>query len=172
MKEHEVIAKTLVYLIKKEQAEINSVATPKKHEKYIKKAINNAGLTKNQINLITFKQVGADIIAVLKFKSGRPQKRIQIEAKGGNVYYGIYTALGQFICLKESPSTYHWFAFAFPLRWREKIRKWLLTPKERIKPVIRDIINLYTKNGQGLWFYFINEKTGKAIKETWETTLR
>jgi len=175
MKEHEVIAKTALYLINERHAKIKEISTPKKHEQYIKKTLSDS-VSREIIDDIKFSRKGKDIVADLDFKPGKTlkpgktQKHLEIEAKGGTVYYNFYTSLGQFICLKKSPSTYYWFAFALPYSWRKEIRK-MLRDSDRIKPIIEDIIRKYTKNGQGLWFYFV-DNSGNVKKETWTKTLK
>lgn len=170
IKEHEIIKAVIMYLIKKEKAKIKKVAIGKKYEKYIKNALRKCGVARVDIDEIGFKRAGPDIIAHLQFGQGRAIKHLKIEAKGGSYKYGIYTALGQMACDVDSPSSYYWFGLAFPQNWRPTIRKWLVTEKFDIKPIVKDTIKLYTKSGQGLYFYFVNE-SGKVTKETWKQTL-
>lgn len=170
IKEHEIIRAVIIHLVKKEKAKIKTIAVKKKYEKGIKDALRKCGLTKEDMDEIDFKRGGPDIIAHLQFGQGRAIKKLKIEAKGGSYKYGIYTALGQMACDVDSPSSYYWFGLAFPKSWRRTIQNWLVTEKMDIKPIVRDVIELYTKSGQGLYFYFVDEN-GKVMKETWRQTL-
>ena len=172
MEEQKVIYYTVKYLIEKREADISQISVQKlKYDKYIIRKLKNSAIPDYKINNISFKRTEGDIIAHFKFKSSRRQKYLVIEAKGGDVYYGLYTCLGQFICSKNSPSTYYWFGFALPYSWRIQFRKKLKNEDgTQILPIVNDIINNYTKNGQGLWFYFVKED-GTVIKETWKQTL-
>ena len=171
MEEHKVIANVALYLIKEQGAEISEISIQKKqYDAYISNFLVNNGVTRNVVKNISFKRKEEDIIAHFRFSTGRKQKYLEIEAKGGNVYYNFYTCLGQFMCLKKSPSTYYWFAYALPYSWRRQIRKMLRDSDGNIKPIINDIILKYTKRGQGLWFYFV-KNDGSVVKETWKHTL-
>lgn len=110
-----------------------------------------------------------DIYGYFTFNQNRPQKRLTVEAKGGDVYYNIYTMLGQFLVLTKSPSSYYWFALALPASWQIKVKEYLTNDGE-IKPIINDIILKYTKRGQGLYFYFVNPN-GTVNRKTWRQTL-
>jgi len=169
MEEHEVIAHTALHLLKK-GARITKVSVrEKKHDDHIRNFLLKNKIERNAINKIEFKRREEDIVADLRFGGKKKQKQLEVEAKGGEVYYGIYTSLGQFLCLKKSPSTFYWFGFAFPFSWREPVRK-ALRSNDTVKPVISDIIRKYTKNGQGLWFYFVKDD-GSVLQETWKKTL-
>ncbi|MFW5928265.1 MAG: hypothetical protein ACOCSL_03595 [Thermoplasmatota archaeon] len=171
LNEHEIIASVSVYLLNEGNADIESIAVKRNsHRGFIKSKLQKNGISKKKIENITFNTKGTDINAYYEFDTGRIQRRMIIEAKGGTTHYNLYTALGQFICSKKSPSTYYWFGFAFPYSWREKTRE-RLTNGGEINPIINLLLDEYTKNGQGLYFYFVKEN-GETTKETWRQTLR
>lgn len=180
MKEHQVIMRTALYLLKEKNAKILRMSVGQ-HRTYIKNSLLKNGVAKDAIMKIEFKGasgncvrgkglIKGDIVADLTFGEKHVQKVLQIEAKGGDVYYGIYTALGQFLVCKHSRSQYYWFAFAFPYSWRKQLRK-VLRCDGKVKPVVDDIIKQYTKQGQGLWFYFVRND-GYVKQETWKHALR
>lgn len=179
MTESKVIARTLIYLIKNQGFVVDriSIRTIKERQLVINE-LKKAGIKNSVINRIN-KPNGKiknsygneDINGYLTFKQGRPQKRIMIEAKGGNVFYNYYTMLGQFITLKKSPSRYYWFGFALPDTWEGKIKKYMTDKDGKIKSIIMDIIEKYTKNGQGLYFYFVYSN-GSVVTKTWKQTLK
>lgn len=170
LKEHEIIAYVSTHLMSNENAEIESIALKKKsYRDLVCSHLINSSVNRGKIDSIKFKTTGDDIVAYYQFNTGKRQRKMIIEAKGGNVFYNFYTSIGQFICGKKSPSTYYWFGFAFPFSWRKKIRKYLKNDGE-INPLIKLLIKEYTKNGQGLWFYFV-KSNGEIIKETWNQTL-
>jgi len=171
MEEHEVVAAVTCHLIINKRAEVSKISIQKiEQERYIKNFLLGKGVEQSIIDNISFKRKEEDIIAHLKWNTGRRQKYVEVEAKGGNTFYNFYTSLGQFICLKKSPSTYYWFAFALPHYWRKQVKKNLTNDNGSIKPIITTIIEKLTKGGQGLWFYFVQED-GTVIEETWKQTL-
>lgn len=173
LKEYEVIQNVVLYLINK-NAKIIKVSVRKKELiKSIKEFLKNNGISENVINQIEFKTEEEDIIANLRSSKMKTIRKLVFEVKGGERFYSIYTALGQFICSKKSLSTYYWFAFAFPYSWRKEIRKKLLyknNNNNNIVPIVLDIIERYTKKGNRLYFYFVKDN-GEVIKETWRQTL-
>jgi len=157
MEEYKIITYTALHLIKSENAIIKRICVNKKIQReYLINAFKKNGIKSDIYDKIKIKTKEEDILASLQFKTGRTQKVIVIEAKGGSVFYNFYTMLGQFICMKKSRSTFYWFAFALPSSWEVKIKNALLD-NGKMNPLISDIIKNYTKNGQGLWFYFIDE---------------
>jgi hypothetical protein len=171
MEEYEVIAAIVLHLIVNERAEISKISIQKiEQEQYIKNFLLFHGVDQSVIDNISFKRKEEDIVAHLSWNTGRRQKYLEVEAKGGDTYYNFYTSLGQFICLKKSPSTYYWFAFAFPYYWRREVKKMLTNENGLIKPIVTTIVEKLTKGGQGLWFYFVKED-GTVVKETWKQTL-
>ena len=171
MIESEVIAHTAVHLIVKENFYIEKISISTiDQRRQAKEIFKMNGIEVSLIDKIDFHSNEEDIYGYYTFKQGRPQKRLIVEAKGGNTYYNFYTMLGQFISQKKSPSSYYWFAFALPISWRDKVKNYL-TINGEIKPVIHDIIERYTKSGQGLWFYFVKDN-GEIVKETWKQALQ
>jgi len=172
MEEYEVVSFLALHLIINERADISKISIQKiDQERYIKDFLLANGVDQLTIDKIAFKRKEEDIVAHLRWNTGRRQKFLEIEAKGGKTFYNFYTSLGQFVCLKKSPSTYYWFAFAFPHYWRKEVKKMLTNEDGSIKPIITSLIIQLTKGGQGLWFYFINED-GTVLKETWKQTLK
>ena len=171
MDEKDVIKHLLIYLIKEARGrariETCSIRT-KSEEKEVKDFLTGKGIGDTIINNIEWARNKEDIRAAVYWNQGRKIKELVIEAKGGDVFYNFYTLLGQFICSKRSPSTYYWFGFGLPISWRPKVRRYLRNAK--IKPIIYDLIQRYTKKGQGLYFYWVDEKGG-VDKETWRQTL-
>lgn len=176
LEEHEVIAYCSAFLLLK-KAKINNIAVKKQHIPQVKKIILRS-LLKNKID----KKLANKIISLIKFNKSKedilgtyyhgrkyPNRRIVIEAKGGNVMYGIYTVLGQLICSRESSSSYWWFGFACPKTWAKFIYNKMIS-KGKIKPIIDSIIRIYTRKGQGLNFYFVDEK-GDIESITWRRFL-
>ncbi|MCK4307741.1 hypothetical protein KAW50_05900 [candidate division WOR-3 bacterium] len=173
MKEHEIIACTVLYLIKEKKAEIEEIsARTKQNHGTIKGKLLEKGISKKIVDGIKFKCRGEDIIAYLKSsRTGQKEKRLGVKAKGDSSYsdkrHKLYTSLGQFICLKKSTSEYQQFIFALPYSWRDKVREMLRDSEGNEKPIIKDIMNAYT----GLYFYFVKDN-GKVIPETWSKTLK
>lgn len=171
MKEFEVIAHTLKYLIHDKGFIPENLSIRKISErKYVEKYLIRENIPKALVANITFNGSDEDIKGYFHFNQNRRIKRLVIEAKGGNIYYNIYTMLGQFLTMKKSPSSYYWFGFALPMKWENKIKN-LLTHKDEVKPIIQDIIDTYTKNGQGLYFYFVDD-LGKVTQKTWNKVLK
>ncbi len=170
MEEYKIITYTSLHLIRCENAIIKTICLSNNiQRKFLLNVFKKNNIPYDIYNKIEIRTKEEDILAYLQFNTGRTQKVITIEAKGGKVFYNFYTMLGQFMCLKKSPSTFYWFAFAIPSSWKLKIKKTLLYDG-KIKPLISDIINNYTKNGQGLWFYFVNEDYS-VEKITWKKFL-
>ena len=177
MEEHLVIAYTALHLIDKQKAKITKIsARTKRNLGAIKGILSKNGISEEIVDGIQFKCQKEDIVATRwkKEKKGGGIKLV-IEAKGGSVSKSnkLYTALGQFICLKESLSTSNWFAFALPYSWREQVRKMLRDSNGKAKPIIDDIINIYAPSPKyyGLYFYFVKDNR-KVIPETWRETLK
>jgi hypothetical protein len=173
MKEINVIKFTLLHLINSELVKIESCSLPRKADiRLVKNFLVRKRVPRELISEIEFTgKRGTDIIGRYEFKQERPIRILIIEAKGGSYFYAIYTMFGQFICAKTSPSPYYWFGFTLPGFWRPKVRKYLINAENgRMKPIIKDLIKKYTKNGQGLYFYWVNTNGG-VNKETWRQTL-
>ncbi len=175
MKEYKIILHTLKYLISEEKFIPEYVSIPiLKERKFVKNKLSKIDeeLIENITKFSGSKQI-ADIKGYYKHNRSTRQRIMTIEAKGGDIFYNFYTMLGQFLTLTITPSDYHWFAFAVPLSWKEKIKN-SLRHNDEIKPIINDIINKYTsqKSKQGLWFYFVDDNSGMVIKETWRKILR
>ncbi len=176
LREHEVIAYCSAFLILK-KAKINNIAVKKKHIPEVKKIILKVlkgnrvdqKLINQMIISIKFNERSEDILGTYYHGRKHPNRKIIIEAKGGNVMYGIYTVLGQLICSRKSSSPYWWFGFACPKTWSKFIYN-RMTSRGKIKPIISDIIKLYTRKGQGLNFYFVNEN-GSVESITWRRFL-
>ena len=166
MVESEVIAHTLIHLINNESFTPKEIAIRTDREKTgVIDLLLYKGINDHIINSLKVTKSGPDIEGFFQFGQARPVRRLKVEAKGGSVHYGLYTMLGQFITMKTSPSSYYWFAFALSASWKSVVIKYL-TDKGSIKPIISDIIKSYTKKGQGLYFYFVQEN-GFVEKKTW-----
>jgi len=171
MKEIELIKAFLGCLVNDEKAKIKSCGLRRKKDiNIVKSYLDYLGLPAEDIDKIEFKKSGPDVIAVREFGQGRAQKKIMVEAKGGGYFYNFYTMLGQFICYVRSPSSYYWFGFLLPTSWRDKVKRYLTLDSGEIKPIVRDIVGRYTKNGQGLYFYWVSDDR-KIKRETWLQTL-
>jgi hypothetical protein len=170
MEEFKIVTYTALHLINQENAVVKQICVSNKNQKqYLLDVFKENNISIELCDKIEIKTKEEDILAYYQFKTRRTQKVITVEAKGGDVFYNFYTMLGQFICLKKSPSSFYWFAFALPASWKTKIKNTLLN-NGKIKPLISDIIKNYTKNGQGLWFYFVDDDF-TIEKITWKNFL-
>ena len=172
MKESIIIAHTLAFL-KGKGFTVENVSSIKTKEKVrVEKILNRRNISTDIIcKAKERKNRRFDIYGHFKFNRKYSQRRLVVEAKGGKKHYAIYTMLGQFISDKTSSSDYHWFAFALPFTWKSKVKEYLLTEEGGIKPIIKLIMEEYTKKGSGLWFYFVDE-SGNVTQETWKKTLK
>lgn len=175
--EHQVIAHCAAFLISK-RAKIDSLAIKKQHIVEVKGIIKTDLINKyefdkkkciNSINEISYNTTRHDILGAYYHGRKRHNKRIIIEAKGGNVMYAIYTVIGQLICSRDSPSSYWWFGFACPNTWRKYIYN-KMTINKQIRPLVNEMIK-FTHNGQGLYFYFVDEP-GFVERITWKRFLQ
>ena len=169
LSEHKIIAAVAVRLIKKDKWPIAEISAKKRYHRFIKNKLSQNGIPSNIIRKIRFKTKGKDIIARPKFGTGRTQKEVIIEAKGGTYLYAIYTAIGQMVCSLDTESSYTWFGFAFPLKWKPHIRRYLMKD-DKIKPIINNIIKRCSQTKRRVFFYFVDENEN-VIRETWKQTL-
>lgn len=169
LSEHEIIAAVALHLIKKDKWKVSKISAKTVHHRFIKNELLRNGISRNVIGKIDFKTREEDILARPQFGTGRTQKKVIIEAKGGTYLYAIYTAIGQMVCSLDTESSYTWFGFAFPLEWKRHIRRYLMK-NGKIKPVINNIIKKCSKTSRRLFFYFV-DKNSNVIRETWKQTL-
>ena len=175
--EHQVIAHCTAFLISK-KVKIDNIAVARKHHvPEVIKIIKNdlvekykfsSTRTKEIIQDLKFNKTRDDILGTYYHRRKYPNKKIKIEAKGGNVMYAIYTSIGQLACSRERPSSYWWFGYACPNTWQKYIYD-RMTFEGLIKPIINDFIS-HTRSGQGLWFYFVDEE-GFVKSVTWKKFL-
>lgn len=127
-------------------------------------------LEENGIDIanIEFGVHGSDIIARTPRIDGN-RKRIFIEAKSDHNYYGIYAALGQLILNLTPPNPNLYYGLAFPATLKFKIQQYFGNGNN-IKPAIVDLINRYTFDGEGLYFYFVDANF-TVSRENWQDTL-
>lgn len=170
MTESQVIARTLLHLIQKQNFTVESISIRTEVEtEVIKQNLRDNNVSELTINKINVYRNRADIQGHFKHGQKNKSRILTVEAKGGEVFYNFYTMLGQFITMKKSPSSYYWFAFALPITWKEKMKEYMMQ-NGKIKPIIGDIIKKYTRNGQGLYVYFVSDTNVK--KYTWGQLLK
>ena len=112
---------------------------------------------KNKLNFDLFhnNQSKSDIRVSLDFETSRKQKDLMIEVKGKNkrdIFYNFYTLLGQFLCKAKRISSYYWYGLGVPYSWKDKIKD-----KFKDNELIEKIYKIITKNGQGMYFYFVDD---------------
>jgi len=112
--EHEVIAHVASFLLKGKKYEIEKIAVKKSHRNCVKNRIrvdlvksgeNNEEEANRIVEKVDFEDTnGPDILCCYRGRNTRPQRKLTIEAKGGNTKYSFYALLGQLICKVESES--------------------------------------------------------------------
>jgi len=180
LKEHEVIAYCTAYLMIPESVMIQELAVKKKHVDIVKELIKEALRDKYDVDdrlsrdelveKIIFNEKNESDIKGEYYSGGKKQRDISIEAKGGDVTYGIYTLIGQLATLRINPSDYYWYGAACPSSWKNDIKK-KFTYEGEIKPIIQTIIDNFTSYKRGLKFYFVNEE-GNVEPIHWHNFLK
>ena len=177
LKEHQVVAYCLAYLISK-KVRIDNIAVKEYHIKEVDKILARALRNKyrisikrieKMINNLPYNLSREDIKGTYFHERNRANRKIIIEAKGGNEMYAIYTVIGQLICSRDSSSPYWWYGFSCPESWKSEIHK-RLSINGKIRPIISVFITEFTRKGQGLNFYFVREN-GDVESITWKRFL-
>jgi len=169
MKEYHVVLHTVFHLIKNEKFTLETLSIKsRKDKKDIEKKLKDD----LAITGISFKREGADIGGHFKHGKKTIDRRLIIEAKGDTVgdkiNYNLYTVLGQLIFKMKKKSNYNWYAIAVPRSWMKNIKA-LFTVDGEINPVIDALIKgIIGKNGQGLWFYLVDNNK-KVEKKPWRS---
>ena len=135
----------------------------------VRKILAN-GVKDNNVRNLQNRRNGPDIDGHFEFNTGRLQRRLSIEAKGGTVRYNFRTVLGQLLELMDSPSDYRWYDLALPADWQSYVYR-RLTRDGNVNAVITLVIKNFSKNGQGLYFYWVTEE-GDVSQSTWRTFLK
>ncbi len=180
LQEHQVIAYCADYLIGKESTKIKELAVKKKHVEEVKELIKKALEKKYDID---DKEIRDDMVERIiynerkecdikgdYYSGGKKQRDINIEAKGGDVTYGIYTLIGQMATLRINPSDYYWYGAACPIEWKKAIKSKLMHEGE-IKPIIHSMIDNFTSYKRGLKFYFVSTE-GEVEPVHWHNFLK
>jgi len=103
LKEHQVIAHCVAYLLGQKKYDIRNIAVKKKHHEEVRETIRfvlveywdmDEKAVNQMVDEISFNERNPwDIEGYYKTKE-KIQRKIVIEAKGGSKVYGIYTLIG------------------------------------------------------------------------------
>ena len=180
LSEYQVIAYCAAYLIGKESTLIKELAVKKKHVEEVKKLMKKALEEKYNfgdeqsreelIEQIEYNEKKESDIRGDYISGDKKQRDINIEAKGGDVIYGIYTLMGQLATLRINPSDYYWYGAACPEEWKKAIKNKLMHEGE-IKPIIQSMIDNFTSYKRGLKFYFVSND-GEVEAVHWHNFLK
>jgi hypothetical protein len=159
MTEHEIIARLAVHLSQNARCYFSRISVKAIHQQQLRDYFRSHRVPTSKIAR-KFAATGWDLTGTITWNEGQ-RKKLFIEAKGGTVKYGIYSAFGQLMAELRRPS--YFYGLAFPRSWRAKVQQRLCDEAGHLKPGFHALHRHLREKGGQLHFFFVGGSTNPEM---------